>query len=100
MWFTHRLARWFFEGYDDPAGPHPRAAHTTDWWKVMCLTGIDAFPTLTYQPAEGNRSADLPKFLAFGEGDTAPVIREVLRPVEPVEKVEPDAMQRPRMHVG
>jgi hypothetical protein len=43
---------------------------------------------------EGNPIAYLLKFLAFGEGDTAPVCREVLR------KAEPDPDQRPRIHVG
>jgi hypothetical protein len=43
---------------------------------------------------EGNPVAYLLKFLAFGEGDTAPVTREVLR------QSEPDPMRRPRIHVG
>ena len=43
---------------------------------------------------EGNPIAYLLKFLAFGEGDTAPVTREVLR------QAEPDAARRPRIHVG
>jgi hypothetical protein len=43
---------------------------------------------------EGNPLAYLLKFLAFGEGDTAPVTREVLR------QVEPDPEKRPRIHVG
>ncbi len=43
---------------------------------------------------EGNPLAYLLKFLALGEGDTAPVCREVLRLAEP----EPD--RRPRIHVG
>jgi hypothetical protein len=43
---------------------------------------------------EGNPIAYLLKFLAFGEGDTAPVCREVLR------KAEPDPERRPRVHVG
>ncbi len=43
---------------------------------------------------EGNPIAYLLKFLAFGEGDTAPVCREVLR------KAEPDPERRPRIHVG
>jgi hypothetical protein len=43
---------------------------------------------------EGNPVAYLLKFLAFGEGDTAPVCREVLRQAEP----NPD--RRPRIHVG
>ena len=43
---------------------------------------------------EGNPIAYLLKFLAFGEGDTAPVTREVLR------QAEPDPKKRPRIHVG
>jgi hypothetical protein len=43
---------------------------------------------------EGNPIAYLLKFLAFGEGDTAPVTREVLR------QNEPNPMRRPRIHVG
>jgi hypothetical protein len=43
---------------------------------------------------EGNPITYLLKFLAFGEGDTAPVCREVLR------KAEPDPDRRPRIHVG
>jgi hypothetical protein len=43
---------------------------------------------------EGNPIAYLLKFLAFGEGDTAPVTREVLR------QAEPNPMRRPRIHVG
>ncbi|HEX5070876.1 MAG TPA: hypothetical protein VFV78_11740 [Vicinamibacterales bacterium] len=43
---------------------------------------------------EGNPVTYLLKFLAFGEGDTAPVCREVLR------KAEPNQERRPRVHVG
>jgi hypothetical protein len=43
---------------------------------------------------EGNPIAYLMKFLAFGEGDTAPVAREVLR------QTEPNPLRRPRIHVG
>ena len=43
---------------------------------------------------EGNPIAYLLKFLAFGEGDTAPVTREVLR------QAERDPARRPRIHVG
>jgi len=43
---------------------------------------------------EGNPIVYLLKFLAFGEGDTAPVTREVLR------QSEPDPLRRPRIHVG
>jgi len=43
---------------------------------------------------EGNPIVYLLKFLALGEGDTAPVTREVLR------QNEPDPLKRPRIHLG
>jgi hypothetical protein len=43
---------------------------------------------------EGNPILYLLKFLAFGEGDVAPVTREVLR------QTEPDPERRPRIHLG
>ena len=46
-----RFSNWFFEGTTEPVGPHARAKHTTDWWRVMCLTGVDYFSTLAYQPS-------------------------------------------------
>jgi hypothetical protein len=45
-----RLHEWMFEGAPDPAVQHGAAAHTAPWWKVMCLTGVDYFSTLGYQP--------------------------------------------------
>jgi len=54
----------------------------------------DEIPHAYFGWTEGNPIAYLLKFLAFGEGDTAPVTREVLR------QVEADPRRRPRIHLG
>jgi len=46
-----RLTRWFYEGHLADHDPGTPAAHTAEWWKVMCLTGVDYFSTLAYQPS-------------------------------------------------
>src|SRR6266850_3782961 len=41
------FVRWLLVGlHPDPEHRHP----TYPWWKVMCLTGVDYFSTLGYQP--------------------------------------------------
>ena len=45
-----RFNLWFLEGAREQPGPHASSGHQSAWWKVMCLTGVDYFSTLGYQP--------------------------------------------------
>jgi hypothetical protein len=53
-----RFLRWFLDAEEqpDPGGYYERETeataqqHVQPWWRVMCLTGVDYFSTLGYQP--------------------------------------------------
>ncbi|WP_329111907.1 amino acid transporter [Streptomyces sp. NBC_01353] len=65
---TGRLRAWMLEGLSDmgkgkpsrPVESSPEAGHKGQrWWRVMCLTGVDYFSTLGYQPGIAALAAGL-----------------------------------------
>jgi len=71
---TTRIRGWLLQGVTDRPvghpGPHATALseHRRPWWQVMCLTGVDYFSTLGYQPG----------IAALAAGAVAPIATVVL----------------------
>src|ERR1700761_4383236 len=47
---VHKLTDWLLADLKVPKGVHGSAEPEHPWWRVMCLTGVDYFSTLGYQP--------------------------------------------------
>jgi hypothetical protein len=55
---------------------------------------LDGRPHCHFEWSEGNPLSHLLRYLILGRGDTAPVVREIIR------QHEPDPTKRPGIHVG
>ena len=47
---ARRFKLWLFKGSTQQETPHATTHKQHSWWQVMCLTGVDYFSTLGYQP--------------------------------------------------
>ena len=73
-----------------PAVPNAIAALSD----VSCEIQTGKIPHVYFGWSEGNPIMYLTRYILFGEGDTAPVTREILR------QAEEDPERRPNVHVG
>jgi hypothetical protein len=85
------LPRWLLAHRVQPVGPAAAESHTQTH---ACRDATGVKPRCHFEWAEGNPVVHLLRYLLFGRGDTAPVVREIIR------QVEPEPTRRPTIHVG
>ncbi|MEV6733466.1 MULTISPECIES: hypothetical protein [unclassified Streptomyces] len=87
-----RLRAWLLEGLTDQT--KHRSGHRPEEEPGEGGTSTGQRPHIYFEWTEGNPMANFLRFFLFGQGEVAPVTREVIR------AAEPDRNRRPHVHAG